>query len=250
VNCGFGGKQRAAIAISILICGIGVMASIATAAATSGENSSQDHAAFLGVWIPDGSPERLLTVDKRRPPLTKEAAALYEERIGQKHKGDTSFDRATWCAGPGMPRIMFMPYPFEIQSSDQFIAFVYGWYRWHRVVDMSDAAPEIPFPTTMGFANGYWEQDTLVIHTVGLSDVTVLDPSGLPHSDDMVLTERLRVLSDGRLEDRFTIEDPATYVRTWETVMTYHRSPGTKVEDDVCPDRIARGEPAVAGGRQ
>ena len=250
MNCGFGGKRRAAIAISMLIGWIGLAASTASPATSSDEVASQDHAAFLGVWVPDGSPEQLLTVDNQRPPLTKEAAALYEERIKQKHAGDTSFDRATWCAGPGMPRIMFMPYPFEIQSGGQFIAFIYGWYRWHRVVDMSDAVPDIPFPTTMGFANGRWEKNTLVIHSVGLSDVTVLDPSGLPHSDDMVLTERLRVLSDGRLEDRFTVEDPENYVRSWQTVMTYHRSPGTKVQDDVCPDRIAHGEPAVAGGRQ
>ena len=208
------------------------------------------HAAFLGVWVPDKSPANLLTVDDQRPPLTKNAAALYDKRIEQKQAGDTSFDRATWCAGPGMPRIMFMPYPFEIQSSGHFIAFIYGWYRWHRVVDMSDDEPDIPFPTTMGFANGHWDGDALVIRTVGLSDVTVLNSSGLPHSDDMALTERLRVLGDGRLEDRFSIEDPANYSRTWETVMTYHRSPNAKVEDDVCPDRIAHGEPAVAGGKQ
>ena len=63
------------------------------------------------------------------------------------------------------------------------------------------------------------------------------------------MTDELRVLEDGRLEDRFTIEDPANYSQTWETVMTYHRSPGTKVEDDVCPDRMARGESAIAGGK-
>ncbi len=63
----------------------------------------------------------------------------------------------------------------------------------------------------MGFPVGHCEGDTLVIRTVGLSDVTVLDATGLPHSDRMVLTERLRVLPDGRLEDRITIEDPDTF---------------------------------------
>jgi hypothetical protein len=84
-----------------------------------------------------------------------------------------------------------------------------------------------------------------------LIDTTVMDASGLPHSEQLTLTERLRVLSDGRLEDRITIDDPENYTQTWETVLTFHRDAAARVTDDVCPDRMARGEPAeqVAGGR-
>ncbi len=96
----------------------------------------------------------------------------------------------------------------------------------------------------MGFPVGRFEGDTLVIRTVGLTDTTVLDASGLPHSDQMVLTERLRVLPDGRLENRMTIEDPDTFTSAWETVLTFHRDPAARVTDDVCPDRLAKGEPA------
>jgi hypothetical protein len=102
-----------------------------------------------------------------------------------------------------------------------------------------------PLPLTMGFPVGHWEDDTLVIRTVGLSDVTVLDASGLPHSEQTVLSERLRVLPDGRLEDRITIDDPETFTRPWETVLYFERDAAARVTDDVCPDRIANGEPAV-----
>jgi len=60
----------------------------------------------------------------------------------------------------------------------------------------------------------------------------------------LVLTERLRVLPDGRLENRMTIEDPDTFTRAWETVLTFHRDPAARVTDDICPDRLAKGEPA------
>jgi hypothetical protein len=104
----------------------------------------------------------------------------------------------------------------------------------------------------MGFPVGHWEQNVLVIRTVGLIDATVMDASGLPHSEQLTLTERLRVLSDGRLEDRITIEDPETFTQSWETVLTFHRDASASVGDDVCPDRIARGEPAeqLPVGRQ
>ena len=67
---------------------------------------------------------------------------------------------------------------------------------------------------------GHWEGNTLVIRTVGLIDATVMDASGLPHSERLTLTERLRVLPDLRLEDRITIDDPENYSRPWETVLT------------------------------
>jgi hypothetical protein len=52
------------------------------------------------------------------------------------------------------------------------------------------------------------------------------------------------VLPDGRLEDRITIEDPETFTEAWETALTFHRDAAARVTDDVCPDRMAAGEPA------
>lgn len=199
-----------------------------------------------GVWVPEPVPDELLTVEGARPPLTEEAAAVYERRIELRASGNTYFDQTTWCAGPGMPRIMLMPYPFELVSSADRVAFIHGWYRWHRIVDMGGGEPDIYYPTTMGFPVGQVEGDTLVIRTVGLSEATTLDAAGLPRSEDMILTERIRLLPDGRLENRFTVEDPEVYTAVWEARTTFVRDPNATVGDDICPDRIAQGEPAVA----
>jgi hypothetical protein len=112
-------------------------------------------------------------------------------------------------------------------------------------VNLTDVEVDPPLPLTMGFPVGHWEGDTLVIRTVGLSDVAVLDASGLPRSEQMVLTERLHVLPDGRLEDRITVDDPETFTQPWETVLYFRRDAAARVTDDICPDRIADGEPAV-----
>jgi hypothetical protein len=122
--------------------------------------------------------------------------------------------------------------------------FIHGWYRWFRTVDMGPGTPDPPLPLTMGFPVGHWEGNTLVIRTAGLIDSTVMDASGLPHSEQLTLTEHLRVLPNGRLEDRITIVDPENYTQPWETVLTFHRDAAARVADDVCPDRMAAGEPA------
>jgi hypothetical protein len=202
-------------------------------------------AGVVGVWMPEKYSERLLTAAGDAPPLNAAGAALYQARAAEHDAPQPQFDRTRWCAGPGMPRIMFMPYPFEIRADGEYIGFIYSWYRWHRMVDMSGAEPDIELPVTMGYAVGHWEGKTLVIRTTGTAGETVLDGFGLPHSEDMVLTENLRILANGRLEARYTIEDPAFYLKPWDAVTTYRRSKNAPVVDDVCPDRIANGQPAV-----
>lgn len=199
---------------------------------------------LLGIWVPDAAP-RELTANGAPPPLTEDAAAIYAEHKQRYAAGDSGYDPTTWCAGPGLPRIFTMAYPFEIRRSGDYLAFIYGWYRWFRVVHLDGPEiTEIPTPTTLGYSVGRFEGDTLVIRTVGLIDTTAMDAHGLPHSDQLVITEQLRVLPDGRLENRMTFEDPETFTRPWETVLTFHRDPSARVTDDVCPDRLAAGEPA------
>ena len=198
---------------------------------------------LLGIWVPDAAP-RELTANGVPPPLNEEAAALHAKHKERFAAGDFGYDPTSWCAGPGLPRILTMPYAFEIRRSGDHLAFLHGWYRWFRAVDLNGPEPEPPLPTTLGFPVGRFEGDTLVIRTVGITDTTVLDAAGLPHSDQLVITERLRVLPNGRLEDRITFEDPDTFTAPWETVLTFHRDPAARVTDDVCIDRLAKGEPA------
>lgn len=199
----------------------------------------------LGTWIPERYSERLRTVDGAEPPLNAAGLALYRARIAEHGTSQPQFDRTRWCAGPGVPRIMMLPYPFEIRADGDYIGFLYGWYRWHRMVDMSGAKADPVLPQTMGYPVGRWEGKTLVIETTGIAGETVLDGFGLPHSEGMTLTERIRALPGGRLEARFTIDDSAFYTRPWTALMTYKHPRNPVIADDVCPDRIANGEPAV-----
>lgn len=200
--------------------------------------------ALLGIWVPDASPRQLLAANGAAPPLTADAADTYATNKRLFEAGDRSFDPTSWCSGPGMPRILTMPNAFEIRRDAARLAFIHDWYRWFRVVDMNGPDPDPPLPVTMGFPVGHWEDDTLVISTVGLTDTTVMDAMGLPHSDELTLVERLRVLPDGRLENRITITDPQTFSEPWETVLTFHRDANARIADDVCIDRIAAGASA------
>ena len=228
--------------LRLVICAAAIAAVAATGAEKTSPASGQQ--ALLGIWVPDAAPRALLTAEGKAPPLNADAAKIYAERRQRLAQGDASFDPTSWCAGPGMPRILTMQYPLEIRADANRVSFIHGWYRWFRTVDMGAGPVDPPLPLTMGFPVGHWEGNTLVIRTVGIIDATVMDASGLPHSEQLTLTERLRVRPDGRLEDRITIDDAENYTRPWETVLTFHRDATARVTDDVCPDRLARGEPA------
>ena len=71
-------------------------------------------------------------------------------------------------------------------------------------------------PTWMGHSIGRYEGDTLVIDTVGIKDQIWLDTEGHPHTDALRLTERIRRMSQNRLEIEITVDDPKTYKQPWK----------------------------------
>jgi hypothetical protein len=200
---------------------------------------------FNGVWLIEQERLELRTADGSLPPLLPAAAQAYEANRRSLANGDTYFDRATWCASPGVPRLALVAHPFEILVNPLQTAILYEWNRWARLIDMSDAGFEVLYPMSFGTASGRFDGETLVIETRGLMSQTVMDSYGMPHSDALVMTERYRLLSDDVLENRMRFEDPETFAKPWETVVTYRRQPGVRLQEDVCLDRIKQGEPAI-----
>jgi hypothetical protein len=222
-----------------------LLAACAAFAATHAVAQRAAKPSIDGTWFPEKPGDTLRTTDGAIPPLTPAGKALYEQRIAARRAGDVWFDRASWCASPGLPRIMLIPYPLEIVVDARRIAILSGWYRRYRVIDMSGEPLEVVFPTSMGVSTGRWRGEQLVVETVGLLPDTILDGAGLPHSADMKLTEQFALRDADTLEIRFTVSDPEYYTRAWETAMTYRRLVGEHVRDDVCLDRIKAGELAV-----
>lgn len=201
---------------------------------------------FNGVWLISEDTPALRTVDGEPPPLLPEAKATYEQHQRDRANGDTYFDRATWCAGVGIPRLLVANHPFEIMVDQRQVGFFFEWNRWVRLVDMSGAALEPYYPMSLGTATGAWQDDgTLLINTSGLMHETIMDHAGLPHSDELVMTETLRMIDTDTLESRIRFEDPLTFAAPWETQLTYHRQPGASLKEDVCLDRIKAGLPPI-----
>ena len=104
-----------------------------------------------------------------------------------------------------------------------------------------------PFVNSNGYSVGHYEGDTLVIQSNGLIDETFLDSTGLPHSDEMVTTERVRKISANQLEDVVTIHDPKMYTKDWQAHFVYNQRNDIRIEDYSCNDASHRDLSSVKG---
>jgi len=129
------------------------------------------------------------------------------------------------CYMPGLPRATYMPYPFQIVQGQKDILFVYEYASSNRIVHMSNHT-EAPVDSWMGWSNGKWEGDTLVIEAKGFNDLSWFDRAGNHHSEALVVTERYSIAPNtggNVLNYTARIEDPKTFTRPWTISMPLYR---------------------------
>ena len=76
-----------------------------------------------------------------------------------------------------------------------------------------------PADSWMGWSNGRWEGETLVIDTTGFNDLSWFDRAGNFHSDQLHVVERITATGPDHLSYEATIEDPQTFTRPWKITM-------------------------------
>ena len=105
------------------------------------------------------------------------------------------------------------------QTSDYVVLF-HEMVHDTRIVPMGDR-PHLSddIRQWMGDARGYWDGDTLVIETTNFTDkiLSFNDSltSGMGTGATLHLTERLRRIDADTLEYEFTVDDPATFTRSF-----------------------------------
>jgi hypothetical protein len=131
-------------------------------------------------------------------------------------------DPEATCYLPGIPRATYMPYPFQIVQGGGDILFVYEFANANRLIHMSDHR-EPPVDGWMGWSNGHWDGDTLVIETTGLNGRSWFDRAGNHSSPATRVTERFSVMGPDHLHYEATIEDPNTFSEPWTIEMPLYR---------------------------
>ena len=131
-------------------------------------------------------------------------------------------DPETNCYLPGIPRATYMPFPFQIVQGGGNILFVYSYATANRIVYMSNHQKP-PVDTWMGWSNGHWDGDTLVVENTGFNDSTWFDRAGNYHSGALKVTERFTPVDESHMNYSATIEDTEVFTRAWTISMPLYR---------------------------
>jgi hypothetical protein len=182
----------------------------------------QEHAARAGQVVTLGAvgavPAGLGVVEGDEIPYLPAAAAKKKENFENR----LTVDPEVKCYLPGVPRATYMPYPFQIVQTPNFVLMAYEYAGATRTIYM-DKAPPNPVDSWMGHSIGHWEGDTLVVDVTGLNDQTWFDRAGNFHSDALHVVERYTPRSPDALTYEATIDDPKVFSRPWKMTMPLYR---------------------------
>tara|TARA_B100000700_G_C15020495_1_gene845457 strand:- start:361 stop:1098 length:738 start_codon:yes stop_codon:yes gene_type:complete len=133
------------------------------------------------------------------------------------------------CELVGVPRITYMPYPFQIIQTKDQVVITYEWVHTIRNIYMDSAHPPGPIQWYMGDSRGHWEGDSLIVDVVHFTDKTWFDRSGNFHSPSLHVVEKYTPISPNHMLYEVNIEDPEVFTRPWNMSMILYR----RLEEDL-----------------
>jgi hypothetical protein len=139
------------------------------------------------------------------------AAAKKAENFRNRQKADP----LNQCFIPGVPRIMYLDFPFQIFQTSEAVAMAFEWSLDYRLIHMDRSQHLEAIDSWMGDSRGRWDGDTLVVDVANFNDKTWLDMAGDFHSDALHVVERYHMTSPDTIQYEATIEDPKVFTKPW-----------------------------------
>ena len=180
---------------------------------STAEDDIQTHQARLGV------PAGLGVVEGEEIPYQPWALAQKQENF----EAGEAADPAAQCFFPGVPRIMYMPYPFRIVQTPDFVELFFEFGHHTRIIYTNGVPHHEQIPFWMGDARGGWEGETFVVESKNFYDENWFDKAGNFHSEALELVERFTRTGPNHIWYEVTVTDPTVFTRPWTMGMTLYR---------------------------
>jgi hypothetical protein len=142
------------------------------------------------------------------------------------------------CWPVGVPAFDLLPATpvYFLQTAKQVTMI---WTQDHQVrhvfLNVNHSAK--PKPTWFGESVGHYEGDTLVVDTIGLSAKTFVDNYQTPHTEQLHVIERFRMIDGGKtLEVNLHVEDPGAFTTPWDAIQRYRRNEAGPMPETVCAE--------------
>lgn len=209
---------------------------------TAASSDVQDHVAANGI-----RPGLSIVVEPAggKIPYKPEALAKRE----QNFKNRATEDPLHKCFMPGVPRITYLNFPFQIFETPKYTLIAYEYIHNYRTIFTNGTQHLEGLDWWNGDARGRWEGDTLVVDVTDFNDQTWFDASGDYHSDKLHVVERYTRTGPDTLQYEATIEDPEVFTQPWKIRIPLYRhtEPNFRILEYEC--HAYRDEEAKAEGK-
>lgn len=197
-------------------------------------------------------------------PILKPHAAEVVKKFGEISSAGLGYPTPRTQCWPGGVPFVFTSGAIQILQEPGRIAILYNYDHQVRHVRMNEAHPPRVAASWYGDSVGRYENDTLVIDTVGIKNgpFGMVDWYGTPHTEALHVVERYRLIDyeaakeawqrDAEenfraqpvpsyrgtyLQLQFTVDDDGVFTSPWTATMTYGRDRADWVEA-VCAENI------------
>ena len=160
--------------------------------------------------------------------------------------GDPLPELLQFCLLVGVPHILLLREAVMFLQEPEMVTIAYQRDHQVRRIYLNEENPDDIARSPYGHSVGWYEGDTFVVDTVGMINVGTIDYYGTPHTDQLHIIERYRIVDGGEtLEVRFTADDPGAFTMPWTAIQRYARVAGQTVLGEV---RCAENTRKVMGG--
>ena len=124
-----------------------------------------------------------------------------------------------------------------VVQTEKEILFVQELDQQTRHIYMNVPHSAHPKPSWYGESVGHFEGDELVVDTIGMNDKSFVDNYRTPHTDQIHVVERFKMVDGGKaLQVTATVDDPGAYNMAWSAVQRWKRGPERQVLEQVCAE--------------
>jgi len=192
-------------------------------------------------YVPNGGgrQETSKIADLSNPILKPWAAEMMKKANDEVLAGKVGFTARSRCWPHGVPGFLLYPvHPIFFVQTSKEVLMTWGEDFQTRRIYLDQKHSAHPKPSWYGESVGHYENgDTLVVDTIGMNDKTYVDNFRTPHTTQLHVMERFRIVDAGKtLEVNVHVEDPGAFTMAWNAVQRYRRVEDGPLAEIVCAE--------------
>jgi hypothetical protein len=153
--------------------------------------------------------------------------------------GKVAFTADSRCYPSGVPSFLLFPAnPVRFIQTPKEVVMIWQQNQETRRVYLNVPHSAKPKPSWYGESIGHYENgDALVVDTIGQNDKTYVDNYRTPHSMQLHVVERFRLIDGGKtIEVNVHVEDPGAFTTPWNAIQRYRRTGAAPMEEMICAE--------------